>query len=236
MSVLYLVRHGQASFGAADYDRLSPRGFEQARVVGEALRLRAPLVHQVFTGRLRRHLETATACLTALGEADASQPPPPPLALAGFDEFDGKEVLLRYEPRFAREGEFEAELAKAEHPGRAFEDLFGRAVARWVGGEHDADYTLSWAAFTGRAVAALEEAARGLAPEQTAFVFTSGGPIAAVCQHLLGLPTPQAVKLTWTLVNCGVTKVVHGRQGLSLSTVNEHGHFEGARQHLLSYR
>ena len=34
MSTLYLIRHGQASYGEADYDRLSPRGVEQAKAVG----------------------------------------------------------------------------------------------------------------------------------------------------------------------------------------------------------
>ena len=29
MGILYLVRHGQASFGEADYDRLSPLGHRQ---------------------------------------------------------------------------------------------------------------------------------------------------------------------------------------------------------------
>ena len=35
MSVLTLVRHGQASFFAADYDRLSPAGEGQARHLGD---------------------------------------------------------------------------------------------------------------------------------------------------------------------------------------------------------
>lgn len=32
MSAVLLVRHGQASFGAADYDQLSPEGEEQSRI------------------------------------------------------------------------------------------------------------------------------------------------------------------------------------------------------------
>ena len=31
MASLFLIRHGQASYGEADYDRLSTRGQEQAR-------------------------------------------------------------------------------------------------------------------------------------------------------------------------------------------------------------
>ena len=59
MGAVYLVRHGQASFGKADYDALSETGFEQARVLGESLRARLPRPDALFTGSLRRHRETA---------------------------------------------------------------------------------------------------------------------------------------------------------------------------------
>jgi hypothetical protein len=35
MTTIYLVRHGQASFGAASYDQLSAKGEQQAQVVGD---------------------------------------------------------------------------------------------------------------------------------------------------------------------------------------------------------
>ena len=34
-NAIVLVRHGQASFGADDYDRLSALGTEQARLLGQ---------------------------------------------------------------------------------------------------------------------------------------------------------------------------------------------------------
>ena len=34
MATIYLVRHGQASFGKENYDQLSPRGWEQGRILG----------------------------------------------------------------------------------------------------------------------------------------------------------------------------------------------------------
>ena len=66
MSALYLVRHGQASFGEDDYDRLSEIGHRQSRVLGAALRSRLASVHLVATGSLRRHKETAGGCLAEL--------------------------------------------------------------------------------------------------------------------------------------------------------------------------
>ena len=37
MSAIHLIRHGQASFGADDYDLLSALGERQARLLGESL-------------------------------------------------------------------------------------------------------------------------------------------------------------------------------------------------------
>ncbi|HEY0660456.1 MAG TPA: phosphoglycerate mutase family protein, partial [Lysobacter sp.] len=59
MSAIYLIRHGQASFGDGDYDRLSPLGLEQSRVLGETLRVRAPQVDLVVCGGMLRHRQTA---------------------------------------------------------------------------------------------------------------------------------------------------------------------------------
>lgn len=39
MTTIYLVRHGQASFGTASYDQLSAKGEQQAQVVGDFLNI-----------------------------------------------------------------------------------------------------------------------------------------------------------------------------------------------------
>ena len=67
MAAIFLLRHGQASFGESDYDRLSPLGIEQARLLGAALagcNLRSP---QFISGGMRRHQETLSECLGAMG-------------------------------------------------------------------------------------------------------------------------------------------------------------------------
>ena len=35
MTTIYLIRHGQASFGAESYDKLSPNGELQAKLLGQ---------------------------------------------------------------------------------------------------------------------------------------------------------------------------------------------------------
>lgn len=62
MSHIVLVRHGQANTGARDdhdYDRLSPLGHQQSGWLGDHFRHKGDVFAQVWTGTLRRHVETA---------------------------------------------------------------------------------------------------------------------------------------------------------------------------------
>jgi broad specificity phosphatase PhoE len=232
MSTIFLIRHGQASFGAADYDALSPLGFEQARVLGEtfAARLDRDRPLGIYAGDMRRHRETAAACLAALPHASA------PAIHPGFNEYDHEQVIDCFEPRYRDRAVMQAELRAAADPRRAFQQMFEAAIARWTGGEFDADYRESWSAFRARCAAALQHVAEATPRDGVALVFTSGGTITALCQSIMDLTTPAAFRLNWTLANAGVTKLLSGAGPLRLSTLNEHGHFEGARAALLTYR
>lgn len=63
MAELLLIRHGQASYGQEDYDRLSPRGQEQARAVGRFLA--GARLDALYVGPLRRQLQTAQLAIEA---------------------------------------------------------------------------------------------------------------------------------------------------------------------------
>ncbi len=58
MSILHLVRHGQASFGADDYDNLSPTGIQQSIELGKALAKQQSTFDYVIVGPHRRHMQT----------------------------------------------------------------------------------------------------------------------------------------------------------------------------------
>ncbi|ATB39048.1 phosphoglycerate mutase [Cystobacter fuscus] len=230
MGAVYLVRHGQASFGKSDYDALSETGFEQARVLGESLRSRLPRPDALFTGSLRRHRETAEACQSTWGVDLKLQ------SLPGFDEFDQDELIRLHTPRYADPATLRQEVLSTADPRRAFQELFTQAVARWVSGQHDAEYKETWSAFRQRCTQSLDTVLKTLGPSATGVVFTSGGPITAVCQELLHLPDEHAFRINWMLTNCGVTKLIYSERGRYLSTLNEHSHFEGARRALITYR
>jgi broad specificity phosphatase PhoE len=61
MGTLYLVRHGQASFGSDDYDRLSELGARQCERLGEYFRAKGLRFDGVITGTLKRHVQSHEA-------------------------------------------------------------------------------------------------------------------------------------------------------------------------------
>jgi broad specificity phosphatase PhoE len=233
MAAIYLLRHGQASFGASDYDQLSPLGHKQSRVLGQALRTRGVRPDLIVSGTMRRHLQTAAGAMEAFGDAAA-------LAgleqHAGVDEFDHENVIEVAEPHYADKRVMMGDMTASGDPRRAFQTFFRDAVARWVAGNHDAEYREPWSVFKLRCVAALAELVRRTPPKGTTLVFTSGGTISVICAHLLGLNDSQAFTINWTLANAGITKVLAGRDGLHLVSINEHAHVEGGEPSLLTYR
>lgn len=227
MPTIYLIRHAQASFGRSDYDRLSPQGEQQSVLLGEALVARGLKPSLVVAGEMRRHTQTAEIALRAAGldvpvEDDS-----------GLNEFDHDHVIVAYKPAYKRRAVMLADLARGGHPARAFQEMFGAATERWAGSDGDG-YPESFAAFCQRSEDAVRRTANRLGKGETAIVFTSGGPIAAVTSRLLTGADDLWLKLNPVTVNTAITKVTSGRRGLTLVSYNEHGHLDGTE--LLSYR
>jgi broad specificity phosphatase PhoE len=234
---LLLVRHGQASFGADDYDALSEHGAAQARVLGAAFAQRGIRPDLLLCGSLRRHWETVAGLCDGLGGDQI-----PVSADPGWDEFDFQHVVEIHRPAYRDRAYLMAELARTEQPGRAFQEIFEAATGRWCAGGHDAEYAESFPAFRARIVAVLDRAADLLRQHRDIVAVSSGGPIAMAVALLTAGPRadPATLAATWTAlnrvaVNTGVTKLVAGRRGLWMSTYNEHTHLE-ADPRLLTYR
>lgn len=217
MGQILLVRHGQASWGAEDYDQLSDDGWEQSRLLGEALRSRGFWPDRVISGGMRRHLDTCAAA--GFGEPDVDR---------DWDEFDHVGMLAAVPPP---EGEMTPEV---------FQESFEAATQRWTGGEHD-DYPESFVAFGSRVLTGLRAAAEDA---DKVVVFTSGGPIAWVTATLLLPEEPEVAprtragfwrRLNRVCANSGVTKCVTGRRGMTLVSFNEHTHLDGVPD-LITYR
>jgi broad specificity phosphatase PhoE len=226
---LLLIRHGQASFKAADYDRLSETGEEQSRRLGAWLSACGAVPDLVAIGPRQRHLRTAEECLHAAG-IDR-----PLLKLAGLDEVDHEELLARLRPDLASHDTLRAELKQSPDPHRAFQQLFAAAVARWIDGTHDDEYTTTWPQFRHNVLQAMQALAQHEA--KTIWSFTSGGPIAVIANAILQAPVAQTFTLSWSLVNTSLTRLRLGQQGASLITYNAWPHLERSEdQHLVTLR
>ena len=230
MGAIYLVRHGQASFGAQDYDRLSDRGVAQSRCLGRSLKAAGLDAAQVVSGSLRRHRDTAVHCLAGGGViADPDIRPE-------WNEFDHLALLRAACARHGDMAALQQEIAAAPAPRQRFQEIFEAAMARWVGGRYDADYPETWPAFQQRCRQALARLCEEMTPGQDALVFTSGGPIAVIAQALLGLQTPVALGLNAVLVNTGVTQLHVGRRGPRLTVFNAHDHLRLAGRDWVTHR
>lgn len=226
---LLLIRHGQASFGAADYDRLSSRGEAQARHLGEWLAATRSPPDLVAVGTLQRHRRTAELCLGAAGMES------PQLEMPQLDEVDHEEILRRHRPDFASFDALRAEIDRAPDPLRAFQDLFVAAVGRWTGGAHDPDYRQTWPMFRARVLEALDVFAQH--PARRIWAFTSGGPIGVIVNTLLDAPPERTFGLSWPLVNTSLTRITLGQGGTRLVSYNAWPHLETSeRADLVTYR
>jgi broad specificity phosphatase PhoE len=218
MRELLLIRHGQASFHAEDYDRLSTVGEHQSRELGLWLAACGQLPDLVAIGPRVRHSDTATLCLDAAA-VDAER-----WLLDGLDEVDHNELLARQRPELAGAGQLRHALKQESDPKRAFQELFIASLNRWISGEHDAEYSCSWPMFRTKVLDALAQLQERSA--SSIWAFTSGGPIAVIVGALLGVPIEQTFNLSWPLVNSGMTRLRLGTRGATLVTYNSWPHLE----------
>jgi broad specificity phosphatase PhoE len=232
--LIYLVRHGQASFGKRDYDALSELGHEQSRLLGRALAVREIVPDVVIRGEMRRHRETAEGIVSGLSDVGVGRVVPIEVD-AGWDEFDFQHVVEVHKPMYRSRTVMIADLARSRAPRQKFQEIFEDATARWTGGGSDGDYHESFPAFTDRTQAALRAAVARTPERGTAVVVTSGGPIGLTASHLLAGDASLWSQLNKVAVNTAVTKIINGRSGLTLSSYNDHSHVEHDRR-MLTYR
>jgi broad specificity phosphatase PhoE len=232
MSVLYLIRHGQASFGTDNYDQLSAVGREQSAILGSYFAALGEPIHRIYTGNLER--QRATAQLVA----DALAPGSPPLSIEpAFDEYESESILHTFAASLSP-----AQLEEAGWPGlrtdrRRFQFFLERAARAWVDAQIAADAMLPWRSFHGRIVAAVERIMREEGRGKTLLVSTSGGVIGTIVAHVLGLANHLGIELNWAVHNASITRLIYNADKISLSMFNGLPHLDQeGRRHLITYR
>ena len=236
MGTLYLIRHGQASFGATDYDDLSELGRRQARVLGRFLAGAGIRFDACWSGSLRRQHQTALETAESYRQAGMAMPRPSENPV--LDEYDYETVLRTLIPIILEE---EPAFAKAVDDmlsdRQMFQNVFGRVMTRWASGRDNLDALPSWEGFCSRAAAGIQDMLNGCPGGGHVAVFTSGGPIAAMVGRVLGLAPETAIALSWQLVNASITRFKFSRGRTGLDTFNEKGHLApSAGDGLVTYR
>ncbi|MFD2229166.1 histidine phosphatase family protein [Alkalimarinus sediminis] len=230
MGAIYLVRHGQASFGKADYDKLSDKGCKQSEILGEAFgKIVSP--DRFYSGNLLRHEQTANHFMSGFGGSSIAT-----VTHSGFNEFNHVEVLVKYRPEWKDFSVMAADIAKQPVPQKAFQQAFSDAVIRWVSGNHDDDYQETWRQFQARCNSALQSVIEQSSEAKNIVIFTSGGPISVILQQILKLGDRETLSVNEVLVNTGVTKLLFSGDRLSLSYLNNHSHLEMAGSSWVTYR
>jgi broad specificity phosphatase PhoE len=236
MSEIYFVRHGQASFGADDYDRLSPLGVRQANILARYLAKTGKTFDAVYCGKMERQQKTAEALLNHSGE---NQLPVPRLQIdESFNEYDSLAVWDALIPEMTTEQPALAvELDKLPGDPKAFQRVFSQVMNRWIQGEYRASGIPRWDDFTRRVVLGVEKIAARHGAQKRLAVFSSGGPISVAVRSALGLSDPMTLEISWQLMNASITRIKYNSRGIMLAGFNEISHLElEGDATLLTYR
>lgn len=223
MSTLILVRHGQASFGANNYDQLSALGMEQALALGRGLARRGLRFDRVYVGPLRRHEQTHGAVAEAYQALGLAWPEPS--RVPELDEHHGMLVMERVLPQLAEQDATIRELTRQQHAreeatNRAYLKVFQQVTRRWARGElHVPEYE-AWTDFKRRVQAGLERIREQNGSGKTVVAFTSGGVIAVAMGLALDLDDEQIVGLSWIVRNASYTEFLFAPDRFGLSVFN----------------
>ncbi|BDC42518.1 phosphoglycerate mutase [Paraburkholderia terrae] len=213
MAELYLVRHGQASLGADDYDQLSDVGEQQGIWLGEYFAQRDIAFDRVMTGTLRRHAQTLDAIRRGLGvqRIDCEIHP-------GLDEYD-------FHALFRALGDEHSALAeRATRSPRDFFKALREVLQLWTEGALDGRAPETWVAFQQRVAEARAAIQQGSG--QRVLVVSSGGVIAALTQQVLQALAATAIALNMQIRNSSVSHYFFNRDTLHLSSFNGIGHLD----------
>ncbi len=214
MGTLYLVRHGQASFGAEDYDQLSDLGHRQCLRLGEYFRARGRRFDAVLTGTLKRQVQSYSAIAEGLQQA------PEPLRWPGLNEYDSHAMIAAIHP---------GPLAKPDTPEayRHHFRLLRDGLRRWMTGSVAPAGMPSYAEFVAGVTSALDHVRREHAGN--VLIVSSGGPISTAVGQVLGTSPETTIELNLRIRNSSVTEFAFTPSRHMLVTYNTLPHLDDAQ-------
>ena len=231
MSHLTLVRHGQASFFADDYDRLSELGEQQARLLGDYWVRQGIQFDEVYAGPRVRQQKSAEL----VGDAyrRAGLPFPEMTVLNELDEYDliglsGQVVpqLASIDPKFAKLIKDYQEAGDESGRLRTFQRMFEILLKHWQLNELKDLEVEGWSKFQRRVRGFLTELQSRTGRSRRIAAFSSGGFIGTAAQVALGAPDSTALELNWRVRNSSLTEFVFTETRLTLDSFNSVSHLD----------
>ncbi|MCL2915520.1 phosphoglycerate mutase family protein [Shewanella corallii] len=219
MGEVFWVRHGQASFGTEDYDRLTKTGTEQARMLGEYVKANAIQFDVAVTGTLKRQLDT----LNHMGISYSDQKYIPSLLANEFDFETLMQVYAQYQP-------CDSNLLKSSK-SEYFRAL-RVAFQRWSQGEFSG-HLEPYEDFSQRVTELRSLVCHS--GHQKVLVISSGGVIATVLGQLLNVPISNVIELNLQMKNTGISRCFFNRNTMRISSFNESPHIGHHQDQYITY-
>jgi len=214
---IYVIRHGQASFGEENYDKLSDLGCRQAEVLGEYLRDCGIHFDATYSGDLQRQHKTALL-------ASASQPGTVEHHIdPRFNEIRNEEQIEELLPKVLETNPAVQQLVdKGLSSSKDYQKVLKEVFNYWVSPTCPGSDIQSWSDFSGDVHSALSELIAAQGGGKTIGLFTSGGTIATIVARVLGLGHEQVYSFYEPVINCSVTQLFYSGERVSLSYFNDH--------------
>lgn len=241
MSTLYLIRHGQASFGKANYDQLSELGERQMRLLGEYWVKWGIKLDALYSGSLER--QTKSAELVREVYAQTGKHLPEPIILKEFNEYETRHLLsgslslvIKENPEIAKLVQEISQSGPIDlvNNKKTFQKIFAKAMDLWVEEKLKLPGMESWREFIARVNRGIAKVMKEQGSGKTIAVFTSGGPVSAVMQRALALTDKTALELGWVIANASVSEFRYSGEKFSLVSFNALPHL--SEPTLVSYR
>lgn len=236
MSELILVRHGQASFGAESYDKLSDKGIEQVKILARHWQELGEQFDHIYCGTLLRQQETANELLPLVRSEPGAATQNP-----SFNEYNGDPLMRIYLRDHAADEGFSSPIDWPIQDERKFQTVFEAACAKWIRGElqpTEEDVSFEhWSDFQERVYTAVDEIMERHSNGARVLVSTSGGVIAMVLQRVLRFPDEGVITTNWMVRNSSVSRMKYGQGKVSLTQFNSLPHLERpSLQDMITYR
>lgn len=234
--MIYMIRHGQASFGNDNYDKLSKKGILQSTILGKHLVNTGIIFDAVYSGPLIRQQATASLVLNSFRKENLSFPDV--TVMQEFEEYDPTAVLMSQIPLVLKEDPSLQPYAELIYKNsKAFQKIFEKALLKWVSGTNDSPGVETWESLKLRVKKGIEHIMKTQGSGKNIAVFTSGGPISATMHLCLGLTNENAIKLNWQVINASISRFMYNPERITLAGFNNISHIElTTDKTLITYR